>query len=177
MTQARSTVNPFQYLSDFFQQSVRDGGVGAITRWAPPMDLFMKDENWIVQAELPGVDPKDVHIQLMGNQLTIRGERKVPEGLKEDDCLLLESPYGPFERTITLPYAVPEDKVEAFYSRGVLTIKLPAVSESAKEIEIHTEEESGSIERREMEGSKTEGSQKEESKREESKKEEMPKAA
>jgi hypothetical protein len=77
---------------------------------------------------------KDVHVSVVGDQLTIRGERKVPEGFTEEDFLLQESPYGPFERTIVLPHAVPEDEVEATYSNGVLMIKLPAVSAQAKEI-------------------------------------------
>lgn len=160
MARALSVMNPFQELTDFFTRS---------EKWVPSMDLSVKDGNWIIQVELPGVDPKDVHISVMGDQLTIRGERKVPEGFKEEDFLLQETPYGPFERTIILPHAVPEDKVEATYRNGVLMIKLPAVSEQSREIEIKTEE-SGKIE----------GQQQEEIKKEESTeqpKEQISKAA
>lgn len=159
MARARSMLSPFHELSNFFSQP---------EKWVPPMDLYVKDGTWMIQVELPGVDPKEVHISVMGDQLSIQGERKVPEGFKEDDFLLQESPYGPFERTIILPHAVPEDKVEATYSNGVLTIKLPAVAEQAKEIPIQTEDQ------KKIEGPKKEEIQKEESTES---KEEMPKAA
>ena len=167
MARALSIIDPLRELfslpRDFSDYSVR------VERWAPPVDLCAKDGNWIIQAELPGVDPKEVHISVMGDQLTIRGERKVPEGLKEEDFLLQESPYGPFERTIVLPHAVPEDKVQATYKNGVLMIQLPAVGEQAREIEIQTDEQQ-----------RIEKPKKEESKKEEptqGSKEEMPKAA
>ena len=85
MARTFSVTNPFQELTDFFSRS---------DKWVPSMDLIVKDGQWMIQVELPGVDPKDVHISVMGDQLTIRGERKVPEGLTGEDFLLQETPYG-----------------------------------------------------------------------------------
>lgn len=167
MDRGLSIIRPFRELfslprevGDYFSQT---------GRWTPPVDLCVKDGSWVIQAELPGVDPKDVYISVMRDQLTIRGERKIPEGFKEEDFLLQETPYGSFERTIVLPHSVPEDKVEAKYKNGVLMITLPAAGEPARKIEIQTDEE------QKIEEPKREESKKEEPTQEA--KEEMPKAA
>lgn len=159
-------MNPFRELFSLPREFGDYTGDG---KWVPQIDLSVKDGNWVIQVELPGVDPKDVHISVRGDQLTIRGERKVPEGFKEEDFLLQETPYGPFERTIILPHAVPEDKVEATYRNGVLMIKLPEAGEQAREIKIQMDEP------KKIEEPKKEESQKEESTQ--GSNEEMPKAA
>jgi HSP20 family protein len=79
----------------------------------------------VIDTDLPGVDPKEVSISVVGNQLTIEGERKREE--KEERAYFYqEAAYGKFVRTITLPDGVDADKAKAHYKDGVLTITMPA---------------------------------------------------
>jgi HSP20 family protein len=82
-----------------------------------------------VVAELPGVDEKDVTVELAGNTLTIRGEKKASEEQQGDGCYLAERRYGTFMRTLQLPFEVAADQVEAVFKNGVLTITLPKPAE------------------------------------------------
>ena len=77
------------------------------------------------QVMLPGIDPKDVNIQVLGNTLTISGERSNTREVKEADYLQREITYGSFQRTIELPEGVDKDKVNAEYRNGVLEITAP----------------------------------------------------
>ena len=74
---------------------------------------------------LPGVDPKDVNLQVMGNTLTISGERSSSRETKESDYLHREITYGSFQRLIELPEGVDKDKVTAEHRNGVLEISAP----------------------------------------------------
>jgi HSP20 family protein len=74
---------------------------------------------------LPGVDPKDVNLQAMGNTLTISGERSSSRETKESDYLHREITYGSFQRLIELPEGVDKDKLTAEYRNGLLEISAP----------------------------------------------------
>jgi len=74
---------------------------------------------------LPGVDPKDVNIQVQGNTLSITGERSTSRETKESDYLHREITYGSFQRFIELPEGVDRDKVSAEYRNGILEITAP----------------------------------------------------
>lgn len=88
---------------------------------------------------LPGVDPKDVNIQVLGNTLTISGERSSFHETKESDYLHREINYGSFQRLIELPEGVDKDKVTAEYRNGVLEITAPiAVAALPRKIEVKT---------------------------------------
>lgn len=112
---------------------------GAIARafgW-PQIDVSETDKEVKIQAELPGVDEKDVEVLLSDGMLTICGEKKTESENKERH--VSERYYGRFERNIALPSEVKEDKVMAKFSNGVLTITLPKSEQSAqkrKRIEI-----------------------------------------
>ena len=79
----------------------------------------------VLKADLPGIDPKDVEINVQNNTLTLRGERKFESDVKQDDFRRIERVYGSFVRSFALPQAVDADKVEAEYRNGVLEVKLP----------------------------------------------------
>lgn len=81
-----------------------------------------------VHAELPGVDEKDVDLQLADNVLTIRGEKRQESRQEDKGYYLAERSYGSFLRRIPLPVEVEEDKVEATFDKGVLTVVLPRSS-------------------------------------------------
>jgi len=96
-----------------------------LTKFWPAMDVSENDEAVTVKLELPGVDPKDVSIEVTGDILTIRGEKKQESEEKGKDFHRLERRYGAFQRSVRLPSSVDTQKVEATYKNGVLTITLP----------------------------------------------------
>ncbi|GIV76602.1 Hsp20/alpha crystallin family protein [Litorilinea aerophila] len=96
-----------------------------------PMDVIETENEYIVKASLPGVDPNDVEITLTDNVLTIKGQTKSEQEYDEQNYHLRERRFGSFSRSLTLPASVDADKVEAIHEHGVLTLHLPKV-ESAK---------------------------------------------
>ncbi len=91
----------------------------------PRLDLAESDNEVIVKVELPGIDPKDVEINVVGNVLTLRGEKKQDRQERGRDFHFVERQYGSFHRSVPLPTTVDSDKVSAEYKGGVLTITLP----------------------------------------------------
>lgn len=108
----------------------RWSGTGA-TAVFPPINAWEEDEHLFVEAELPGLDLKDLEIYVTGgNQLTLQGERKAPAP-ERGAWHRRERAFGSFSRALNLPYPVDPDKVEARLEHGVLLIKL-AKHESAR---------------------------------------------
>jgi HSP20 family protein len=93
--------------------------------WAPRMDVFEKDGNLVVKAELPGVKKEDIQITLEGNDLTVRGERAEESEVKEENYYRCERSYGSFYRRLPLPFDVSADKIGANFNDGVLEITIP----------------------------------------------------
>ncbi len=105
--------------------------------FVPSVDISETDKDIIVQAEIPGINPKDLDISLNGRLLTIKGEKKSEHEEKKENYHKIERKYGAFSRTLELPADVDPDKVEAVYKDGVLKITLPKI-ESGKKIEVKT---------------------------------------
>lgn len=101
----------------------RDGGT-ALSRF-PALNVWGNGQNMVVTAELPGMDAADLDINVVNNQLTIKGERKEDKPAKDAVCHRNERGAGTFVRTVRLPFAVEGDKVSAKYDKGVLTVTLP----------------------------------------------------
>ena len=91
-----------------------------------------------VVAELPGVEDKDVSVELVGDVLTIKGEKRTGEERKDESYHLAERRYGTFSRTLRLPFAAEADKVQATFRNGVLTVTVPKPTElqQPKRIEV-----------------------------------------
>jgi HSP20 family protein len=105
--------------------------------WMPSVDVAESDGDITVRAELPGLEAKDIDLNISGDLLSIRGEKKSKEEVKEDDYFSRESYYGSFQRSIRLPAEVQSDKVDASFKNGVLDIKLPKFETTqSKKIEI-----------------------------------------
>ena len=104
----------------------------------PSVDISETDTEIIVQAEIPGIDPKDLDISLNGRLLTIKGEKKSEHEEKKENYHKIERKYGSFSRTLELPADVDPDKVEAKYKDGVLKIAL-SKTESGKKIQVSAE--------------------------------------
>jgi len=112
---------------------------GTGSEFVPRMDVSDTDKEIMITAELAGIDEKDVDITLQDDVLTIRGEKKVQRDENEKSYHLVERSSGTFSRSIALPAEIEQDKIEATFKKGVLTIRLPKqpVEESkAKKIEI-----------------------------------------
>lgn len=120
---------------DRFRGGVTDDGQTAV--WNPAVDVVEKENEFIVKAELPGVDRKNVKITVQNNVLSINGEKRVEEEKNQKDYHLVERSYGSFQRSFTLPSTVVSDRIEATYNDGILTIMLPKVEEAKpREIEV-----------------------------------------
>ena len=115
--------DPLADISEFQRSMLRDfTGESYI---GPAMNVWSSQGEAVVTAEVPGVDPKTLNLNVAGDLLTIEGERK-PEEVGQDDVYhLRERGFGKFSRTIRLPYEIEKDAVKASCANGVLRITLP----------------------------------------------------
>jgi HSP20 family protein len=105
--------------------------------WSPSVDISETKDDFVVKAELPGLEAKDVNVSISGNVLTIKGEKKAEEEEKDEHYHRVERYSGSFQRVFQLPSGVKADKVEANFDKGVLKVTLPKVEEAKKkEIEV-----------------------------------------
>lgn len=105
-----------------------------LTGWPaiPAVDLVEKDAEFVITAELPGLDEKNVEVKLVNGTLTLSGEKKDEREEKEKDYYFSERRYGSFKRAFRVPDGVDADKIEAAFDKGVLTIRLPKTAEAQK---------------------------------------------
>ena len=89
--------------------------------WTPRMDAYARDGHYVFRVDLPGVDPKDLDINVEGRLLTIKGERKA----EEKGHYHKETFHGRFERAVRLPNGIDADRIEARYSNGVIEVSVP----------------------------------------------------
>jgi HSP20 family protein len=114
---------------------------GRAAAMAPSIDVSETEGEIKIEAELPGIDEKEVEVVISDNVLTIKGEKKADKEEKKKDYHLVERSYGSFSRTLTLPFAADPAKVKAGFKNGVLSISLPKppeVKAKAKKIAINS---------------------------------------
>jgi HSP20 family protein len=105
--------------------------------WTPRVDIQETDKEIILDFELPGIDKKDIKVELKDNRLTVSGERKQETKSDNAEHRRIERHYGKYERTFTLPDTVSADKVAAEYKNGILTLNLPKTEKAIpKEIAV-----------------------------------------
>lgn len=109
--------------SQYSNRRQPDEGLGSA--WQPPVDVYEDADGILLKVELPEVDPKEVEIQVEGNSLTLRGERKLENVDKREGYQRIERIYGAFSRSFTLPPMVDVEHVSAEGKDGVLRIFLP----------------------------------------------------
>lgn len=97
--------------------------------WAPAIEVFEKEDKYVVKAELPGMKEDDIDVSVVGDTLTIKGERKAETEVKEENYYCCERSYGSFFRSIALPSTVDAKKIAASYENGVLEVSLPKAAE------------------------------------------------
>jgi HSP20 family protein len=113
-----------------------------LTAWAPPVDIYETENELVVKADLPDVDPQDLDIRVENNILTIRGERKFESKANEDNYLRIERAYGSFSRSFSLANSVKSEAIKADYHNGVLTLSLPKREEAKpKQIKVNVNTE------------------------------------
>src|SRR3984893_3816101 len=102
----------------------------ALTTWAPAVDIYENENALVLKADLPDLNEKDLDIQVENNMLTVKGERKFEQKVKEENYLRIERTYGAFSRSFSLPNTVNTEAIKADYKNGVLTVQLPKRAES-----------------------------------------------
>ena len=102
----------------------------ALTTWAPAVDIYETENELVLKADIPDVNEKDLDVRIENNMLTIQGERKFEQKVKEDNYLRVERTYGAFSRSFSLPNTVNTEAIQADYQNGVLTVELPKRAES-----------------------------------------------
>ncbi|UCF83736.1 MAG: Hsp20/alpha crystallin family protein [Desulfobacteraceae bacterium] len=109
-----------------------------LLNWRPVVDIFDNDEKIVIKAELPGVDKKDIHVDVKDGILTLSGERSYENEVKEENYHRKERAFGKFHRSFTLPDGLNTDKIDADYKDGVLKIEIPKPEEKKpKKIAVH----------------------------------------
>jgi HSP20 family protein len=100
--------------------------------WFPSVDISETKEKLLIKAELPGLEAQDVDINISGDVLIIKGEKKKEEEQKDEHYYSCERYTGSFQRSFRLPVNVKIDKIEATFDKGVLNISLPKTEEAKK---------------------------------------------
>lgn len=129
---------PFRNLSSLQEQVNRlfesnfpsRGSESTLTAWAPAVDVYETENELVIKADLPDVSDKDLDVRVENNMLTIHGERKFEQKVKEENYLRMERSYGSFSRSFSLPNSVNTEAIKAEYKDGVLNITLPKRAES-----------------------------------------------
>ena len=96
----------------------------------PSLNVYDEGESFVVRAEIPGIDPKDLEIEATADSLTIKGERKRPGTEENGSSHRREREWGTFSRTLTLGMRVNPDKIKAEYKLGILNVILPKAAEA-----------------------------------------------
>lgn len=104
------------------------------TDWLKPtLDVGATDKEYTISVELPGVDQKDVQLEVVNDTLLIKGEKKQEKEEKDKDFYRIERSYGSFQRILSLPEDADQDNINAVYKNGVMKITLPRKAQTEKE--------------------------------------------
>jgi HSP20 family protein len=130
--------DPFRELEKrFFSLANGQEDRNNISSFAPTVNTREDEKAYYVEVDLPGVNKEDIHVDVNKDNLTISGERKYKEEVKEENYYKLESFFGKFQRSFTLPESIDSDAIEAKCDNGVLEVTIPKVTpKEAKKIQI-----------------------------------------
>jgi HSP20 family protein len=132
----RHQINHF--FDDAFGPIDKDDAKLSLWDWHPVVDIYDNDENIVIKAELPGIEKKDISIDVKDGLLTLKGERSHDNEIKNDKYYRRERSFGRFERTFHLPVDVDPEKISADYKDGILKIDIPKPEEQKpKQITVH----------------------------------------
>ena len=124
--------------SDSFVQSSQSDDDMSLGTWHPVVDMYDEDDRIVIKAELPGMEKKDIAVDVKDRVLTISGERNFDNEVKEEKYYRRERAYGKFQRAFSLPADVDSDKIKADFKDGLLKVEVPKPEkQKPKEITIH----------------------------------------
>jgi len=109
----------------FFDVQAGRGQATSTRRWVPAMDLLETDGHYVLRADLPGVKPEDVKVELDDDVLTVSGQRHSAHESEGEGVRRIERASGTFTRSLTLPAGVDADRIEASFDQGVLEVRVP----------------------------------------------------
>ena len=128
-----------QMFGEFFAGALRPSFDGhrrrpfSFSTSAPDIDLYEENNEIVIRAELPGMEKDDIQIKFADYQLSLKGQKKRGEGLKEENYYFSECSYGPFSRVLDLPTDVQVEKTRTTFKNGILEIRLPKTEEIKRE--------------------------------------------
>ena len=125
-----NTWDPFRDLERMQRDLDRLFGGRGVRTESPAVNVWTGDDDVVVTAEVPGVDPEGIQLSVVRDTVTLEGERKAPEWGEEATCDRLERTHGRFSRSIRLPYEVEAGEVKAEARHGILTVTLPRKAET-----------------------------------------------
>ena len=114
----------------FLQNGESDESSVATSQWAPSVDIKEEVDRFVIFADLPGVDPRDIEVQMDKGILSIKGERSSESSMEVERFSRVERRYGSFHRRFALPDSADADKVSATGHNGVLEISIPKKPET-----------------------------------------------
>jgi HSP20 family protein len=120
----------FRVFDSLFNQDLLPSEEVSNRTWMPPVDIQETADAYRLVAELPGMTKEDINITLENNVLRLSGERKFEKDVKKDGYHRIERTYGTFARAFTLPSQVNQEKVEASFENGLLTIVVPKAEQA-----------------------------------------------
>jgi len=122
-----------QQLDKVFDQraGTRDNSGAA---WMPALELVDAGDNFVLKAQLPGIDPKDIDVQVTREAISISGERRYENTDEKPGYVRSEFRYGKFHRVLPLPAHIQNDSVQAEYKDGILMLTLPKVTEARNKV-------------------------------------------
>jgi HSP20 family protein len=134
--------NPFRELARLenelnkvFGEILPQKEIAQVQAWSPRVDVYEKDNNIVIEAEIPGAKKEDIEVKIKDNNVIIKGEVKKEEEKKEENFYRSERFYGHFERVIPLPAEVKAEEAQAEIQDGVLKIVIPKAT-AEKEIKV-----------------------------------------
>lgn len=129
LTPFREMLTLREAMDRLFDESFVRGSTSA-NGYGLALDVQIDKDDYVVRANVPGLKPEDLHIEVVDNTVTVRGEIKSERQEKQENYLLQERRYGQFSRSISLPTAVNPAKAEATIEQGVLTLRVPKAEEA-----------------------------------------------
>jgi HSP20 family protein len=123
----------FAELRHRLDQAFRDLSDGAQHGWTPSVDLIRRDDALVLRADIPGIKPEDVKIEVEDNVLTVSGAHREETEEKKENYMRRERRYGSFSRSMVLPKGVTADDIEATTEDGVLEVTIPAPKAAEKQ--------------------------------------------
>lgn len=132
----------FKGFAPSFQGSATPFSLSQSVLFKPQVDLSASDKEYVLTVEIPGVNEKDISVDVRAGTMTIKGEKKQEKEEKEKDFYRIERQYGAFQRVLSLPEDVDQDNIKANFKNGVLTVTMPRKALPAgevKEIKVNTE--------------------------------------